>query len=163
MTPVDSTPAPPRKKRAYEAAIRVVDLIVYAAVFMGGVALTTLPFGQATSILKGYELLVVVWAMFLLGGGLLGFVGRLTRYWMVENSATIASAFGALIYVVVLGRFAFESITALFTWTFVILALLLLVRRWLELQIFGSEPGDWRHRLALALARKTANTVNRTS
>ncbi|UAW08610.1 holin [Microbacterium phage Swervy] len=163
MTAMDSRPAPPRKKRAYEAAIRIVDLIVYAAVFMGGVALTTLPFGQATSILKGYELLVVVWAMFLLGGGLLGFIGRLTRYWMVENSATIAAAFGALIYVVVLGRFAFESITTLFTWTFVILALGLLVRRWLELQIFGSEPGDWRHRLALALARKTADTVNRTS
>ncbi|UVT31652.1 hypothetical protein SEA_KENZERS_23 [Microbacterium phage Kenzers] len=163
MTSMESVPTPPRKKRAYEAAIRIVDLVVYAVVFMGGVALTTLPFGQATSILKGYELLVVVWAMFLLGGGLLGFLGRLTRYWMIENSATIASAFGALIYVVVLGRFAFESITALFTWTFVILALGLLVRRWLELQIFGSEPGDWRHRLALALARKTADTVNRTS
>ncbi|QDP45040.1 hypothetical protein QDW22_gp22 [Microbacterium Phage DirtyBubble] len=156
-------PAPPRKKRAYEAAIRYLDLFVYMAVFMGGVALTTLPFGQATSILKGYELLVVVWAMFLLGGGLLGFLGRLTRYWMVENSATIASAFGAAIYIVVLGRFAFESIAALFTWTFVILAFLLLVRRWLELQIFGSEPGDWRHRLAMALARKTADTVDRTS
>ena len=156
-------PAPPRKKRVYEAAIRYLDLIVYAAVFMGGVALTTLPFGQATSILKGYELLVVVWAVFLLGGGLLGFLGRLTRYWMVENSATIASAFGAVIYVVVLGRFAFESITALFTWAFVILAFLLLVRRWLELQIFGSEPGDWRHRLAMALARKTADTVDRAN
>ena len=156
-------PAPPRKKRVYEAVIRYLDLFVYAAVFMGGVALTTLPFGQATSILKGYELLVVVWAMFLLGGGLLGFLGRLTRYWMVENSATIASAFGALIYIVVLGRFAFESIAALFTWTFVILAFLLLVRRWLELQIFGSAPGDWRHRLAMALARKTADTVDRTS
>lgn len=160
---MDKHPAPARKKRAYEAAIRYVDLMVYAVVFMGGVALTTLPFGQATSILKGYELLVVVWAMFLLGGGLLGFLGRLTRYWMVENSATIASAFGALIYVVVLGRFAFESLTALFTWSFIILAFGLLLRRWLELQIFGSEPGDWRHRLALALARKTTDTVDRTS
>lgn len=160
---MDKHPAPARKKRAYEAAIRYVDLLVYAVVFMGGVALTTLPFGQATSILKGYELLVVLWAVFLLGGGLLGFVGRLTRYWMVENSATIAAAFGALIYVVVLGRFAFESIAALFTWTFVILAFGLLVRRWLELQIFGSEPGDWRHRLALALTRKTTNIVDRAS
>ena len=156
-------PAPPRKKRVYEAAIRYVDLLVYAVVFMGGVALTTLPFGQATSILKGYELLVVVWAIFLLGGGLLGFLGRLTRYWMVENSATIASAFGALIYVVVLGHFAFESVTTLFTWTFIILAFGLLVRRWLELQIFGPEPGDWRHKLAMALARKTTDTVDRTS
>ncbi|QIN93681.1 hypothetical protein QDW23_gp22 [Microbacterium phage Stromboli] len=156
-------PAPPRKKRAYEAAIRYVDLFVYAVVFLGGVALTTLPFGQATSILKGYEILVVLWAMFLLGGGLLGFLGRLTRYWMVENSATVASAFGAAIYIVVLGRFAFDSIAALFTWTFVILAFCLLVRRWLELQIFGSEPGDWRHRLALALSRKTSDIVDRTS
>ncbi|QTF81956.1 membrane protein [Microbacterium phage BabyYoda] len=156
-------PAPPRKKRAYEAAIRYVDLFVYAVMFLGGVALTTLPFGQATSILKGYEILVVLWAMFLLGGGLLGFLGRLTRYWMVENSATVASAFGAAIYIVVLGRFAFDSIAALFTWTFVILAFCLLVRRWLELQIFGSEPGDWRHRLALALSRKTSDIVDRTS
>jgi hypothetical protein len=156
-------PAPPKRKRAYEAAIRVVDMFVYAVVFMGGVALTTLPFGQATEILKGYEILVVVWALFLLGGGLLGFLGRLTRYWMIENTAAVAAAFGAAIYIVVLGRFAFESIAALFTWTFVILAFCLLVRRWMELQIFGSEPGDWRHRLAMALVRKTENAVDRTS
>lgn len=160
---MDKIPAPPKRKRAYEAAIRYVDMLVYAVVFMGGVALVTLPFGQATAILKGYEILVVLWAVFLLGGGLLGFLGRLTRYWMVENSATIASAFGVLIYIVVLGRFAFDSIAATFTWTFVVMAFLSLLRRWLELQIFGSEPGDWRHRLALAIARKTADTVHRTS
>jgi len=157
---MDKIPAPPRRKMALEAAIRVVDLFVYAVVFLGGVALAVLPFGQATEILRGFEPLVVVWAGLLLGGGLVGFLGRLTRYWMIENSATIASAFGVLIYVVVLGQFAIESIAAAFTWSFVILAFFLVLRRWLELQIFGSEPGDWKHRLAAAMQRKTANTVS---
>ncbi|UKH48458.1 membrane protein [Microbacterium phage Katzastrophic] len=159
---MEKNPAPPRKRQAFEAAIRYVDMFVYAVVFMGGAALAVLPFGQATAILQGYEVLVVLWAALLIGGGLMGFLGRLTRYWMVENSATIASAFGVLIYAVILGRFALESIAATFTWVFVVLAFCLLVRRWMELQLFGSEPGDWRHRLALALARRTANTVNHT-
>lgn len=160
---MDENPPTLKRRRLYESAIRYVDMFVYSMVFLGGVALVMLPFGQATEILRGYEVLVVVWAVFLLGGGLLGFLGRLTRYWMVEASATIAAAFGVLIYAVVLARFALESIAATFTWTFVVLAFCLLVRRWMELQLFGSEPGDWRHRLALALARKTANTVDRTS
>jgi len=159
---MDKHPVDPRRRRVYEASIRTVDLFVYAVVFFGGVALVVLPFNRAVDVLVGYELLVVMWATFLLGGGLVGFVGRLSRYWMVETPATVAAAFGALIYAVILGQYALTSLATFFTEVFVIVAFAFLVRRWLELQIFSSEPtGDWRSRVALAWHRRTQNVVRR--
>ncbi|WIC89446.1 membrane protein [Microbacterium phage BAjuniper] len=159
---MDKHPVNPKRRRALEATIRVVDLFVYAIVFLGGVALVFLPFNAAVEQLRGYELLVVLWASFLLGGGLVGFAGRLSRYWMVETPATVAAAFGSAIYAVILGQYAFHSLAAFFTEVFVLGMLAFLVRRWLELQIFSTEPTpDWRTRLFLAWHRRTQNVVHR--
>lgn len=159
---MDKHPVNPKRRRVLEAAIRVVDLFVYAVVFLGGVALVLLPFNAAVAELKGFELLVVLWASFLLGGGLVGFVGRLSRYWMVETPATVAAAFGAAIYAVILGQYAFHSLAAFFTEVFVLATFACLVRRWLELQIFSTEPSlDWRTRLFHAWHRRTQNVVPR--
>jgi hypothetical protein len=155
-------PAPPRR-RALEAAIRIVDLVVYAGVFGGGAyVLLTAP-STLTESLQGYYWLIVVWSILLGGGGLIGFLGRLTRYWLVETPATIAAAFGIGSYLVVLSPYLLSSYAVAVLFIMALTAMAFMVRRWLELQIFATEPGtSWRTRLTLAANRRTQNTVNRS-
>ena len=161
---MDKHPVPPARRSKLEAAIRVVDLIVYGMAFAGGVAIVAAPFNAVPDTLDNYPVLVALWSAFLLLGGLVGFVGRLSRYWMVENPATVAAGVGALIYAVVLAPYAFQNVFVALTLAFAIATMGFMVRRWLELQIFGSEPNaKWRRRLELALHRRTANVVMRSS
>ncbi|WNO28736.1 membrane protein [Microbacterium phage FlameThrower] len=161
---MDKYPVPPERRSRFEAAIRVVDMIVYAVAFAGGLALLAGPFNTVPDALDEYPGLIIFWAAFLIGGGLVGFIGRLSRYWMVENPATVAAAFGALIYAIILIPHAFENVIVALTLAFAIATLGFMVRRWFELQIFGSEPNaKWRRRLELALRRRTANAVARSS
>lgn len=161
---MDKYPVSPRRRSRLEAAIRVVDLVVYAGAFLSGVALVMTPFNAVPDSLDDYPVLVALWSAFLLGGGLVGFVGRLTRFWMVENPATVAAGVGAAIYAVVLTPYALQNVFVALTLAFAIATLGFMVRRWLELQIFGSGPGArWRRRLELALQRRTANAVARSS
>jgi hypothetical protein len=160
---MEKHPASPRRRKVLEAVIRVVDLVVYGAVFLGGIyALTATP-NSVVDELAGAEWLLGLWAALLLGGGLVGFLGRLTRYWLVENPGTVAAFFGIMIYFVVLGKFAFASVTSAVAVVLVLVAMAFMVRRWLELQIFGTDPDrDWRARVAAALHRRTANVVPRS-
>lgn len=156
---MDKHPVPAARRRRLEAAIRVIDLIVYAAVFSGGVyALFATP-STVEAELAGVEWLIVMWAVLLLLGGAVGFAGRLSRWWMVEVPAAVLSISGILIYLVVLGRFAFTSITAAVAAVLVAVSMLMIVRRWVELQIFSIDPDhpDFRSRLAEALRRRTPN------
>jgi len=149
-----------RRQRILEAAVRVLDLIVYATVFVGGAYALATPPNTVVDSLEGYEWLVTIWAILLLVGGLVGFVGRLTRYWLVESPATIAAATGITIYVVVLAQYTFLSITAAVATTLAIVAGAFMVRRWMELQIFASEPLDKAHPVSSLFARRTpASTV----
>lgn len=150
---------PSKKRKFYEGFIRVIDLIVYSAVFVGGLyALFGTPDTVADE-LGGFEWLVALWSGLLLIGGLAGFVGRFIRNWMTEVPATWLAATGIIIYFVVLGRYTFTSITAAVAATLALVAFLLMVRRWAELQIFSTDPTnpDWRVRFAQALRRKTPN------
>lgn len=155
-------PIPTHRRRLYEGAIRVLDLIVYVLVFAGGLyALWATPQSVVDEFV-GWEWLIGVWAGFLLAGGLVGFAGRAARFWMIETPATIASFFGVLIYLIVLGRFTFTSITAAVAAALVAVAMLVMLRRWLELQIFGTQPGlDLRGRLLDAATRRTADVAHR--
>lgn len=159
---MDRLPIPPKVRHFYEATIRIIDLIVYSAVFVGGVyALVGTP-NTVVDELIGWEWVVILWAGLLLVGGAAGFVGRLSRWWMIEVPATVLAAFGIGIYFVVLGRFAFVSITSAVAVTLVCVAMLVMIRRYAELQIFASEPGtDFRTRAAEALRRRTSNFVRR--
>lgn len=159
---MDRREIPPKVRHRYESIIRVIDLFVYLAVFVGGVyALAGTP-NTIVDELIGWEWVVILWAALLLIGGSAGFIGRLTRWWMVEMPATVLAAFGILIYFIVLGRFAFASITSAVAVTLVCVAMLVMVRRYAELQIFASEPGaDFRTRAADALRRRTADFVRR--
>lgn len=159
---MERLPIPPRIRHRYEAIIRVIDLITYFAVFVGGVyALVGTP-NSVVDELAGWEWVIVLWAFLLLLGGSAGFWGRLTRWWMVEVPATVLAFFGIAIYFLVLGRFAFASITSAVAVSLVAVAMLVMVRRYAELQIFATEPGtDFRTRVAAALRRRTADVVRR--
>jgi hypothetical protein len=160
---MDRYPIPDQRRRRYEAVIRIIDLIVYAAVLVGGVyALVGTP-ASVVDELRGAEWLVLLWAFLLLTGGAVGFVGRLTRRWMVEVPATVLAFAGVLIYFVVLGRFAFSSITSAVAVTLVLVAMGMIARRWAELQIFATDPEhqDFRSRMADAIRRRTPDFVHR--
>lgn len=155
-------PISPKRRRRYERAIRIVDLIVYSAVFVGGLAAVFVPPASATDELIQTPALIAMWAVLLLGGGLVGFLGRLTRYWLIEGPATVAAFFGAAIYLILLFSAALESATTTLAAALVFVAMAALFRRWLELQIFGTEPNaSWKRRLKNALKRRTADVVPR--
>lgn len=159
---MDRRPIPENIRHRYEATIRILDLIAYTVVFVGGVyALIGTP-NTVVDELAGWEWVIGLWAALLLIGGLAGFLGRLTRWWMVEVPATVLAAFGILIYFIVLGRFATASITSAVAVTMVCVAMIVMARRYAELQIFASEPNtDFRTRAAEALRRRTADFVRR--
>lgn len=160
---MDRHPVETARRRRFEEIIRTIDLVVYAAVFAGGVyAIIGTP-ATVVDELQGFDWLIWLWALLLLAGGLAGFLGRLTRYWFVEVPATVLAFFGLSIYFVVLGRFTFSSITAAVATTCVLVASGMMARRWAELQIFATDPdaSDFKTRLADALRRRTTNFVYR--
>lgn len=155
-------PISPKRRRRFERAIRIADLIVYAAVFLGGLAAVFVPPASATDELIRTPILIGVWAVLLLGGGLVGFIGRLTRYWLIEGPATIAAFFGAGIYFILLFNLALQTVTTTLAVALIFVAMVSLARRHLELQIFGTEPNaTWKRRLRNAAHRRTADVVPR--
>lgn len=158
-------PVPAARRRRFEAVIRVIDVVVYAAVLVGGVYALIGPPQSIVDELVGAEWLIVVWAVLLITGGAVGFVGRLCRWWMVETPATVLAFAGILIYLVVLGRFTFTSITAAVATTLILVALGMTARRWAELQIFATDPAgtEFKVRLANALRRRTTDFPARTN
>jgi hypothetical protein len=160
---MDRYPVPAARRRKFEIVIRIIDLVVYAAVTVGGVFAL---FGTPSSVvdeLRGAEWLILIWSGLLLAGGAVGFVGRLTRFWMAEVPATVLAFAGILIYLIVLGRFATTSLTAVVATMLILVALGMIARRWAELQIFATDPDrqDFKSRMAEAIRRRTANFVPR--
>lgn len=160
---MDRYPIPDEKRRRLEALIRIIDMVIYLAIVAGGVYALFFTPNTVTVELAGWDWLIGVWSLLLLVGGLLGFVGRLTRYWVLEVPATPAAVFGILIYLVILGRTAFTSITAAVATTLVFVAMAVLIRRYVELQIFASDPShqDFQARVAEMLRRRTQNVAPR--
>lgn len=148
---------PHKRWAVMEHAIKVIDLIVYGLVAAGGAyALGATPVSVIDS-LEGYEWLATLWAVLLVVGGAVGFLGRLTGRWLVENPATIASLTGIVIYVAILAPYTFTSITAAVATALVAVAAAFMVRRWVELQMFGSEPDVTK--MKAALQRRTGKTI----
>lgn len=155
-------PISPKRRRRYERSIRVVDLVIYAAVFLGGLAAVFAPPASATDELIRTPALIALWAALLLGGGLVGFLGRLTRYWLIEGPATLGALFGASIYFILLFNAALDTVTTTMAAVLVFVAMASLARRFLELQIFGTEPNaTWKKRLRNAATRRTEDVVPR--
>ena len=153
---MDTIPIPKRKRHFYEGVIRIIDLICYAVIAIGGIYAFVATPATVVKELNDFDGLVWMWGALLLIGGAVGFAGRLTRYWMLEMPSTVLAFAGILIYFVILGQFTFTSSTTFVVTALVFVALGLMARRWAELQIFATEPGaDFRSRLALALRRRT--------
>lgn len=160
---MDRHPVPPSRRLFYESAIRGIDMFIYALVTAGGVyAIVGTP-ASISDELVGWEWLIWLWGFLLIVGGAAGFVGRLFRRWMVESPATILSFSGIAIYATVLGRYAFTSIEAAVAVAMIIVAGLVMARRWAELQIFSTDPEhpDFKSRVAEAIRRRTPNFVQR--
>ncbi|QHF24092.1 hypothetical protein GTU73_08765 [Rathayibacter sp. VKM Ac-2804] len=161
---MDRYPIPDEKRRRLESFIRIIDMVIYLAIVAGGVYALFFTPTTVQVELAGWEWLIGVWSLLLLIGGGVGFIGRLTRYWVLEVPAAPAAVFGILIYLVILGRTAFTSITAAVATTLVFVAMLVMIRRYVELQIFASDPThlDFQSRVAEALRRRTQNVAPRT-
>lgn len=160
---MDKAPVAPEKRRVLEALIRITDLVIYAAVAVGGVFAFIAPPPTVQSELVGWEWLIPVWGAMLVVGGLGGFAGRLSRYWIVEVPALPFAGIGIGVYFLVLGTTAtvtpFTTVAAMI----ILAAMLNVLRRYLELQIFASEPDDQhiRARVAAMLRRRTRDVVRR--
>lgn len=149
------------RRRAREAAIRVIDLFVYLFALAGGILALLVPPNTIQAQLQGWEWLSIFWGCMLVAAGTFGFVGRLSRFWIVEAPGTVLAIGGGLVYALVLGVTAYTSATAWVAFCLVAIATLELVRRYLELQIFTTDPGvtTLADRLRDALRRRTANTA----
>jgi len=146
-----------------EATIRIIDIVAYFIIFVGGCYALFFTPDSVQRELSGAEWLVPLWAGFLLVGGGLGMVGRITRIWILEPPADVAAIVGALIYFVVLGNTLFQSVTAGVATTLVFYAIIQMFRRYIELQIFGTDPRShgFTDRIAESLRRRTANVAAR--
>lgn len=156
-------PVPERKRRALEATIRIIDIVAYFIIFVGGCYALFFTPDSVQRELSGAEWLVPLWAGFLLVGGGMGMVGRITRIWILEPPADVAAIAGAAIYFVVLGNTLFQSVTAGVATTLVFYAIIQMFRRYIELQIFGTDPKvhSFTDRIAETLRRRTANVAAR--
>lgn len=156
-------PVEPRKRRVIEMTIRVFDILIYAAVVAGGVYALFFTPNTILRELTGWEWMIPIWAGFLLVGGGLGLFARISTIWIFEQAATIASFVGIAMYLIVLGTTAFTSITAAVATALVFVAALGVARRFLELQLFGSDPThtSFITKLEDAWHRRTPNVVPR--
>jgi uncharacterized membrane protein len=146
---------------AKERTIWVVDIVVYALVFSAG--LSALLFTPNTVILAlgKAHWIISLWGAVLLFGGSVGLIGRATKRWIVEIPGTAASIGGGLLYFAILFSATFDNNSAITATILVGIMIGSMVRRYIELQIFTSEPGD-RSLLALiraAIRRRTTHTV----
>lgn len=160
---MESIPVEPKKRKQIEFGIRLIDIACYTIIFVGGMAAMFFTPASIIEELVGYEWIIPYWAGMLLVGGALGFAARVSTIWIMEPAAAIISMFGITIYFVVLGKTAFDSFTAILASCLILVALLGVIRRYLELQLFGSNPDDktLEARLRAALARRIPNVPSR--
>ncbi|UFS59464.1 hypothetical protein [Subtercola endophyticus] len=160
---VATDPRMNESRKTKEAVIRVIDLVIYFGVFCSGSFAVLATPATVSKALAGLEWLIVLWGILLLLGGLLGFVGRLSRVWAIEVPGTGAAISGCLIYAFVLGYVALSNFTIFVAVILVVIATLTLVRRYIELQIFTYDPGSgtFLTRVRSALRRRTENAVPR--
>ncbi len=160
---MDRIPVAPEKRRLLEGLIRVIDLVIYAAVAVGGLYALIAPPPSIQTELNGWEWLIPVWGSLLIVGGLGGFIGRLSRFWIIEVPSLPFAGIGIGVYFLVLGTTAtvtpFTTVAAML----ILAAMLIMLRRYLELQIFATEPDDQdlRARVAAMLRLRTRDVVRR--
>ena len=118
-----------KEPRIITAAASTYWVLVFA---IGVVALITPPKTIAYNV---GPTLTLVWAAFLLLGGVLGFVGCLLGWWWIERAGMIATAAGITIYLVVVMILHFhEPEPRLVGAGFIALSLFALLVRWFQIR-----------------------------
>lgn len=151
------------RNSAKEAAVRIVDLIAYFALVIGGIGAILVTPETVNETIGKYPIVLAVWIALMLAGGILGFIGRLTRIWVVETPGASFGFFGAAMYFVILALASVDGVTALVVASLVLMMMGFMARRWIELQILTSEPGDVTllQRFVRMMKRRTTNTVSK--
>lgn len=160
---MDRYPVGERKRRVIEFCIRIIDIISYIVVTIGGIFALLFTPDSVKAELSGFEWMIGWWAGFLLVGGVMGLVGRITTIWIIEPAADVAAFIGVAMYFVIIGSTAISSVTAAVATCLVFVAGLGVARRYLELQLFGSDPinRDFRSRVKDTLSRRIPNVPPR--
>lgn len=158
---VASDPRLNQRRLWWERGLWVIDLIAYTVVGVSGVLALGNVSDYVLDTLLGWTWLIRLFA-WLMVAGIVALLGRATRVWALEYVGNVAAGWGAFVYAVVLwpGAASGQATFAAFGMTAV--ATLFLIRRYVELKIFTSEPGDadrgwWR----TVLGRRTKNVVPR--
>lgn len=149
------------RRLRWERSIWIVDMLSYIVLGVSGyVAL----FNTSDFVLKEVRSreAIILWGVLLLGGGIAGFFGRLTRRWGIEVVGNIGAMSGGAIYIIIICA-AVASGSSMVLLGFVTAATLAMYRRYSELQIFTSEPGltTFSDRVQSLLQRRTTNVVKR--
>lgn len=148
-------------RRAKEAAIRGLDIVVYMFAIGSGIFALAVPPEGVQRWLAGWEWLQLAWGILLIVSGTFGLVGRVTRVWMIEIPGPAGAFFGELMYLVVLVCSAWDRPGAWVAAFMIGGAAIALLRRWIELQIFTTDPEvkTFTDRLVAALRRRTSNVA----
>jgi hypothetical protein len=158
---VTTDPKLNQRRLRWERAIWIIDLAAYLVMAVnGGSALWfTSPFVQEEIRLPG---VIILWGVLMLAGGAGGFIGRLLGLWAVEVMLNVSAWSGAVCYAIIIFS-AVTSGTSLVILGMVVLAFLLMFRRYCELQIFTSEPGlnTFAEKVRSLLKRRTGHVVRR--
>lgn len=154
MAPVTYTPEAPnensRRRAVLTAILKIIDIGVGLTALVGGVfAIVATPESVQHEVGLGFW--IGLWGALLIVGGFCSALGRLVGVWILETVGIVGMAFGVLIYIAVIlsvlqGRGSGQVVLAVCMF---LVALLAMIRRYVELQIFLSEPEErgWIARL----------------
>lgn len=145
----------------WERFLWIVDLLAYGVVGFSGILALGRVSDYVYDTLLGQMWIILLFAC-LMTAGWVALAGRASRLWALEYVGNVAAGWGAAVYAVVLfpGAVTGQATFAAFGMT--VVATLSMARRYSELVIFTSEPGDgdgsW---MQLVRRRRTKNTVPR--
>lgn len=137
----DRAPRDNRRGAFLLGCLKAIDIAIGLAALAAGVVVFV---ATPPSVLREVSVpaLVSLWGVFLIVGGIGSASGRLLGIWILETVGIIAGAFGLLIYLaVVIGSLRVDLYYG-FTTGLALMALGTQIRRYVELQLLLSEPGE---------------------
>lgn len=143
-------------RRLKERVLQVIDISVGVVVMISGLFAL---FATPLSVVQEVQIpwLVWLWGGLLVFGGFLTALGRLTGIWILETTGLGQAIFGVAIYAVVISALIADAIGVVVAVSLIGAALMLLIRRYVELSLFlnvGPSKGVLV-RLDAAMRRRT--------